>query len=316
MKLAYVAMLVAVLNVASVRAADELDAIEAKMKALWDGFTSMSYDSQTKADNSTDQFSYKMDSVGTIEMAKAADKKWKMRSDSKTTTVQKIAGQPETKSESTNQVVSDGEYMYSYTESMGVKNATKMKVPPQQETAGDSFFKTMRPMYDMKVLPDETVDGVACWAVEARNKQKEMANMPMKFCISKDHGMMVLMETKDAAGKVTSLTTVKNVKVNPSLAADRFVFTPPAGVTVMDADAANAQAQQAQAAAQAQAAEAQKKAEEAQKKEEPAKTEPAKTETTAAKEEPAKTEPAKSEEPKKKEEKKDTKTKIKKGFGF
>jgi len=313
MKLAYVAVLLAVLNVASVRAADELEAVELKMKALWDGFTSMSYDSDTKADNTTEQFAYKMDSVGTIEMAKAGEKKWKMRSDSKTVTVQKVAGQPEMKTESTTLLVSDGDTMYTYTESQGVKNATKMKVPPQQADSGDSFIRGMREYYNLKLLPDETVEGMACWAIEAKAKNPAQAAAgTMKYCISKDHGVMVLMEMKDPAGKVSSLTKVKNVKVNPSIAADRFVFTAPAGVTVVDVDAQRAQGEAAAAAAQAQAAEAQKKAEEAQKKEEPAKTE-----TTAAKEEPAKTEPAKKEEePKKKEEKKDTKTKIKKGFGF
>lgn len=313
MKLAYVAVLLAVLNVASVRAADEFDAIEAKMKALWDGFTSISYESVTKADNSTEQFAYKMDSTGTNEMAKAGPKKWKMRSDSKTLTVQKIAGQPETKTESLTQMYSDGETIYTYTESQGVKSATKMKVPPDGNDVNESFFKNMREHYTLKQLPDETVEGAACWAILATPKQAQAAAGAMKYCISKDTGMMVLMEMKDAAGKVMTLTTVKNVKVNPSIAADRFVFTAPPGVTVMDADAQRAQAEAAVANAQAQAAEAQKKAEEAQKKEEPAKTE-----TTTAKEEPAKSETAakKEEEPKKKEEKKDTKTKIKKGFGF
>lgn len=315
MKLAYVAVLVAVLNVASVRAADEFDAIEAKMKALWDGFTSMSYDSVTKADNSTEQFSYKMDSTGTNEMAKAGPKKWKMRSDSKTLTVQKIAGQPETKTESITQLYSDGETIYTYTESQGVKSATKVKVPPDGNDVNESFFKNMREHYNLKLLPDETVDGAACWAIQAtaKNAQAAAVSGAMKYCISKDNGMMVLMEMKDPAGKVMSLTTIKNVKVNPSIAADRFVFTAPPGVTVMDADAQRAQAEAQVKAAQEQAAAAQKQAEAAQTKEEPAKTE-----TAPAKEEPAKTETAakKEEEPKKKEEKKDTKTKIKKGFGF
>jgi len=320
MKLAYVAVLVAVLNVACVHAADEFEPIEAKMKALWDGFTSLSYDSVTKADNSTEQFSYKMDSTGTNEMAKAGPKKWKMRSDSKTLTVQKIAGQAETKSESISQLYSDGETMYTYTESQGVKNATKIKVPPEGNDVNGSFFKNMREHYDLKLLADETIEGGSCWAVLATPKQAQAASGAMKYCISKDNGMIVLMEMKDPAGKVMSLTTLKNVKVNPTIAADRFVFTAPPGVVVQDMEALQAQAKAAQEAAQAQAAEAQKTATDAQKKEEPAKTEaaPAKTETTAAKEEPAKTETAakKEEEPKKKEEKKDTKTKIKKGFGF
>lgn len=318
MKLAYVAVLVAVLNVACVHAADELDAIEAKMKALWDGFTSLSYDSVTKMDNSTDQFTYKMDSTGTNEMAKAGEKKWKMRSDSKTLTVQKIAGQPETKSESITQIYSDGETMYNYTESQGAKNATKVKIPKESPDVSESFIKTMRPHYDLKLLPEETVEGMPCWVIQATPKQAEArANGgTMKYCISKDNGMTVLMEMKDAAGKVMSVTTIKNVKVNPTIAADRFVFTAPPGVVVQDADALNAQAKAAQEAAQAQAAEAQKKNDEAAKKEEPAKTETATAKEEPAKTEPAKTETAKTEEPKKKEEKKDTKTKIKKGFGF
>jgi outer membrane lipoprotein-sorting protein len=323
MKLAYVAVLAAVLNVAGVHAADELDAIEAKMKALWDGFKSMSYFSEMKADSSSDQFSYKMESSGTTEMVRVTDKKWKMRTDGKMFTTQKLPGQAEQKTESYTQMISDGDVMYTYTESQGEKSASKMKVPDNQDVVGDSSFKHMRPNYDLKVLPDETVDGASCWVIEARSKQKDTTSGPMKYYISKDHGMMVQMIITDPAGKVTSLTKMKDIKVNPALADSRFAFTPPAGVTVVDSDAANAAAQQQIAAAQAQAAEAQKKNEEEQKKADEAakKEEPAKAETATAKEEPAKTEPAKTEtakteEPKKKEEKKDTKTKIKKGFGF
>lgn len=281
--------MLAVLTIAA-RAADTLEQIEAAMKKNWDGFSSLSMDSETTMDQTSEQFSMKMNSTTSTEMAKDGTK-WKSRSEGKTTTTQKIATQPETTTTANSLTVSDGVYMYSLTESNGVKQATKMKVPANKDYAGDSWLKTMREHYDLKVLPDETVDGIACWVIEATPKQPGQG--PGTYFFSKQHGMMVKFINKGPDGKVLSTMTTKNIKVNPSIPADRFVFTAPAGVTVMDQDELMKQQQAAIEAAQKQQEAA------AEKKEEPAKTEPAKSE-----------EPAKKEEPKKEEKKKEKKVKI------
>jgi outer membrane lipoprotein-sorting protein len=296
MKMWAIVPMLAVLTIAA-RAADTLEQIEAAMKKSWEGFTSLSMDSDTKMDQASEQFSMKMDSTSATEMMKDGTK-WKMRSESKSTMTQKIAGQPETTTTSNSLMVSDGAYMYSLTDSNGLKQATKMKVPPGQDYAGDGWVKTMREHYNMKVLPDESVDGVACWVIEATPKQPNQG--PGTYYFAKQQGMMMKYVNKGPDGKVISTTTSKNVKVNPSIPADRFVFTAPPGVTVIDQEAMMAQQKAAIEAAQKQAAEAQKQQEApAEKKEEPAKTEPAKSE-----------EPAKKEEPKKEEKKKEKKVKI------
>jgi outer membrane lipoprotein-sorting protein len=277
--------MLAVLSFAA-RAADNLEQIEAAMKKSWDGLKSVSMDSEMVMEQSTPQFSFKNASTGTTEMLKDGAK-WKMRSETKGTMVQKF-GDQETKTASNTLMVSDGEYIYSLTDSNGMKQAFKMKVQPGQEYAGDSWVKSMREIYDLKVLPEEAVDGANCWVLEATPKQAGGAQGVSIFYFTKDSGMMVKSIGKGPDGKVLSTMTSKNIKINPSIAADRFVFTAPPGVTVIDQSAA-LQAAQQQQAAQAEPA-----------KEEPAKAETAKTEEPAKKEETA----AKKEEPKKEEKKK------------
>lgn len=274
------------------RAADNLEQIEAAMKKNWESFKSLSMDTDMVMDQSTPQFSFKNVSSGTTEMVKDGTK-WKMRSESKGTMVQNFGGQ-ETKTASNTLMVSDGETMYTLTESNGVKQAYKMKVPPGQDYAGDGWVKTMRATYNLKVLPDEAVDGANCWVLEATPKEANAAQGVSTFYFTKDTGMMVKSVTKGPDGKVLSTMTSKNIKVNPSIAADRFVFTAPPGVTVVDQSAA------LQAAQQQQQAQAQEQPEPAKKEETAKAEEPAKTEEPAKKEETA----AKKEEPKKEEKKK------------
>ncbi len=61
-----------------------------------------------------------------------------------------------------------------------------------------------------------------------------MAATEMTFYFDKATGVMVKSVSKNVAGKVTMESLTTDLKVNSSISADRFVFTAPEGVEVMD----------------------------------------------------------------------------------
>jgi len=294
--------------------ADEIDDIEADIASKWDKLQSMSYDMETMNAMSGEGMDYNATSKGTAEMARKDAKSWNMRMESTSDAIQKIQG-TETKTKMTTLMVMNGDVAYSLNDTNGTKMATKMKMPEYGEMAGGKgFFKWLRKDYTLKVLPQVAISGETCYVVEATAKPKEGvpadANaMPMTYFFSKGNGMVMQTTAKSANGKNTMTMTLKNMKIDPSIAADRFVFTAPAGVVVQDMTDMEAKMKKMQedaAAAQKKAIEDAEKSQADAKKEEP-KEEP---KTAAKKEE-------KKEEPKKEEPKEEKKKKVKvKGFGF
>lgn len=284
--------------------ADAIDDIEAAITPKWEKIASLSYDSEMTSKMDSDAFKSNMTSTGSTQMQRKGDK-WNMRMDSKSDSSSTVQGK-ETKTSSITQMISSDGFIYTLSESEGKKTAMKMKAPDSKDSGGKAFFKSIRESNNLKVLPDETVDGQACYALEATPKNSPAGVQPTttKYCFSKTTGMMVQTTSTSADGKNVSKMTVKNVKVDPSIPADRFVFTPPAGVEVQDMSDMEAMVKRMQEKAAADAAAAQKKAEE-----------DAKAEANKEEAKPA-AEPAK-EEPKKEEKKKDEKPKSKlKGFGL
>jgi len=292
--------------------ADPIDDIEADVSAKWDKLQSLSYDMDMSNKMSNEAMDYSMTGTGVVEMAKK-DGKWNMRMENKSDTTQKVQGK-ETKETGTTMMVVNGEFMYSLVDANGQKMCTKSKAAQWNDMAGGKgFFKYLRTSNDLKVLPDETVSGQACYVIEAtmKNTPAGVPVMAMRYYFSKSNGMMMQTVSKSADGKNNMTMTSKNMKIDPAIAADRFAFTPPAGVQVQDMSDMEAQMKKMQEDALKAAADAEKNAAAAAKKEEPKAEEKPAAKSEPAKTEPAKTEPAKAE-PKKKEDKK---PKIK-GLGF
>jgi len=300
----YVVLIAALLLCPFVARCADLDTIEAEVTSKWDKIDSMTYDMVTSMNQAGQGYSIKMDSTGNAEMKHKDAKTWLMKMDSKTDMIQSMAGK-DNKMASTTLMVVDGEYSYTVSDTNGVKSGTKMKAAQWTEHAGGKgFFKWLREENDCKVLPDESVDGVSCYVVEATSKKGGPQAMAMKYCFSKDHGMAIGIDTKGPDGKVISTTKLTNIKMNPSIPDDHFVFKAPAGVVMQDMDALKNQAAAAQ---------------QANSNPPPAKEEPAK-ETAAKKDEPAKADepakkddpaPAKKDEPAKKDDDKPKKKKSK-----
>jgi hypothetical protein len=112
----------------------------------------------------------------------------------------------------------------------------KMKATPQAVgSIQQSFFDTMAVSYNLELMPDAKVGSYSTYVIRAVIKNPApMAATEMTFYFDKATGVTVKSISKNAAGKVTMETLTTDLKVNSSISADRFVFTAPEGVEVMD----------------------------------------------------------------------------------
>ncbi len=126
--------------------------------------------------------------------------------------------------------VSDGVYAYALNDMMGMKNVVKQKA---ENT--DLPWQPMKEQYDLKVLPDEKLDGQDVFVVEATPKQKEAEGPSrMVFYVRKDLGVAVKTVVYGADKEPMSTTTVSDIKTGVELSPERFKFEVPEGAQVMD----------------------------------------------------------------------------------
>lgn len=194
-----------------------------------------SYTSKTKTVQNFDMGGNKMSSDygGTVEWKRDGDKQM-FRTEMKGTTTQSMGG-TDNKMEVSVLMISDGNFLYTLSEQMGQKMATKQK--PDTAMTGDpqKLFEKIRADNDVKVLPDEKVDGASTIVLEVTPKDSAdgpVAKSVMYF--AKDTGINVKVVGKDKEGKEVFTNTSTDIKVNTEIPKDRFVFTAPEGVQVMD----------------------------------------------------------------------------------
>jgi outer membrane lipoprotein-sorting protein len=149
--------------------------------------------------------------------------------------VQSFGGQ-ENKTEMSVTMICDGDSMYTLSTQMGQTMATKQK--PDASLGGDlkKYFEDIIAKHNVKVLPDEKIDGEACFVIEATPKDPAAAASIAKTIMyfRKDIGINVKMVGMDKDGKEVFSNISSDFKINSDIAADRFVFKAPEGVQVMD----------------------------------------------------------------------------------
>lgn len=182
----------------------------------------------------------KMDGDGesTFECTKR-DGKWLYRMEAKNRTNMVMQGQ-EQKQTSNLLTVFDGTNVYTLTESDGQKMAMKMKADETSPIIDKAYFDALRKDHDLKLLPDESVDGKKCWVIEATPKQAPPPGMPAALTSwhDQDTGLNIKAVGKDSTGKTVMTMTTTDIKLNPKLPPERFVFKAPEGVPVVDMTAA------------------------------------------------------------------------------
>ncbi len=202
-------------------------AIVEKSKKIKSGTATM----RSVTEMAAEGFKSKSVSEGKFEMLRK-DGKVLTRIEMKGTATTEIAGKTD-KQESTSLIISDGEYSYAYTQAAGQKTAYKMKATDEWN---EDPFEPLRKMYDLKLLPDEKVDGAEVYVIEAKPNKTSGAPGVGKsiFYYRKDSGFPAKVVTCDEAGKPTTTITYADIKLDADLKADRFVFKAPEGVEVID----------------------------------------------------------------------------------
>jgi outer membrane lipoprotein-sorting protein len=218
-------------------AADTLEDVEKKILAQAEKNKTFSAKTATSTDITAPGMSMKSKAEGTYEVARRGDKTL-LRMDSKSSGTTKIGDQPETKSESKSLVIADGQFYYTLTETAGQKMAMKMKLDPSKSTVtSKEGFDQMRKDYNLKLLPDEKIEGQGVYVIEATPKKAKPDTTEVnKYYYSKDTGILVksVMESKGEQSKSSITSSLSDIKPNADIKPERFVFKAPEGVMVMD----------------------------------------------------------------------------------
>lgn len=222
-------MLCGLLLSASVVLADDIKSAEKAIVDATQKTKSLSATNKSAMNTDNQGYKFSQEMEGTMEWRRDGEK-FKMRMESASSSTTETGGKV-TKSKGTSLMIDDGEFMYSYYNMDGQKSATKSKSTGAWD---QNPFEIWRKDWDLKLLSDESVDGASCYVIEFLAKSGSAMTGKMVFHYRKDCGLNVKTIIYDKDGKVTTTSVSTDVKVNPSLSDDRFVFKAPAGVEVVD----------------------------------------------------------------------------------
>lgn len=233
-RLASVLVVVAMLAHSAAVRAETLADVEKFIGDKWDKLKSASYDMEMSSNNEGQGYSMKMTSAGKGEVMRDGEKV-KIHMETKTTNNMVAAGNT-TKTEMLSTMVVDGEFAYTMMDNSGQKSVMKMKAQSYADGAGGKgFLKMLKDSNELSLLPDETIDGQAAYVLEGKPKgAAAAAGQNSKYYFSKDNGMVIQSVSGSADGKAKTIMKVTNIKIDPTIPAEHFSFTPPAGVQVTD----------------------------------------------------------------------------------
>lgn len=211
--------------------AETLEEVQKKIVAAAEKVKSYSSDLNMVMEMKSEAMTMDSKGQGTFEFMRDGNK-MKSRMELKSTGMVKF-GDQETKNDSTVLSISDGEYNYVLNDQAGTKTAVKTKVEPQSTgIATKELFDIWAKEHDLKLMPDEKVDGKDAYVIEATPKKPGGGKLINYF--AKDSGLLVKMVTLTPEGKPMQTLSYSNVKLNPDIKPDRFVFKAPEGVEVRD----------------------------------------------------------------------------------
>lgn len=152
-------------------------------------------------------------------------------------TVVTRSGGRESKVEQKVLTISDGQFSYNMAEMGGqVINATKsLSQPAQTMLADENFFKTLRTHYELRLMPEEQIDGQEVWVIEARPRRPAPGG-PAKTMhyLLKEGGIRLRSTDHDASGRRIQLTGLSEIKFDEKIDPRRFIFTVPKDIKIMD----------------------------------------------------------------------------------
>ncbi|HUW62333.1 MAG TPA: CDC27 family protein [Candidatus Bathyarchaeia archaeon] len=139
-------------------------------------------------------------------------------------------------------IVCDGATMFQEMNMLGQLMVMKMPMPAgsEQQMNPAELMNAIKEVGEITLEKDETVDGMPAYVFTVKpSPTTEMPpGMPklsdIKIVIIKETGMPALVEVKDEAGAMLLKAASSRIVVNSPSSPDKFKYTPPAGVQVMD----------------------------------------------------------------------------------
>lgn len=141
------------------------------------------------------------------------------------------------KAEQTVLTISDGSACYVITTQVGRKPTVTKSIaqPGQNIVADENFFTSLKKSYDLRVLPDQNIEGKKAWVIEATPKAAS-DDQPAKTIhyIQKESGLRVKSTGHDKTGRRIQLTALSQINLKPDIKPDRFLVELPDDVTIVD----------------------------------------------------------------------------------
>lgn len=228
---------------AGIAMGETLEEVEKKLAEKMAGYKTLSFKQKTKSEMSAPDMRMQVESESLVKYARRPEKKWVSRTESKMRTVREVKDQPADKQDSKMLAICDGTHNHILSEMPQVTTAMRQKVDPA--TAPDPFdlkalFALQGKDFDLKLLPDEKVEGVDCYVIESvPKKDREQLAATIARSVSyydKKTAVAVKSVVYDGEGKITTTSVSTDIKADENIPEDQFAFKAPPGVTVVDMD--------------------------------------------------------------------------------
>lgn len=217
------AIVVCAMLPAAVQAGETLESVAKQIEGVGSKLKSMSAKQSVEVNTVTADIKMESHTSGKYEFVrKGDDTLWRLESE--TSSVTTVAGNT-VKMDQKATMICDGKFIYTISETMGQKSATKNAVQKKDTSvAGKGFFDTLGKDYTLKLLPDDKVNGKEAFVVEAVPKSKgaEVSLGRMHLFIQKDCGIVVKTMMFDTTGKPMTTVMMSDVKINPEISGERF----------------------------------------------------------------------------------------------
>ena len=213
--------------------AEDVAAVQKQIGEKYKALKSFRAKMTQKTEMGTPQFKMQSHSTGTYECVNKSANVAMYRMETQGKNTNEMAGQ-KTENKVDSLTIGDGTYVYNLNDMDGQKSATKMKQP---QTGPVEFDVEMFKDWDLKLLPEEKIDGAACWVIEMTPKagtpQASAGGKTVNW-FRQDCGWPAKTISYNAEGQAVTTLEYKDMEIDPKIDESRFVFKAPPGVQVTE----------------------------------------------------------------------------------
>jgi len=227
------AALAGVLLVCAAATAEDLESVQKRIISAFDKHKSMTAKVQVATQHDAGEVKVEAKGEGTVEWSRSGDK-FCVRQELALTMLQKF-GEQENRVETKSLTIVDGEAAYNLSEIMGQQMAVKTNVDPRQTGDPKAMFAQLAKDNELKLLPDEEVNGRKTFVISATPKEKSPgAPARQVYCFDQDCGLVIKTVAFNDKDQPMMSMTYSDIKLDVSIDPERFKFKAPAGVDVID----------------------------------------------------------------------------------